>query len=49
MLFLLGVLPDDSMDHSFEDVFFWYYALHVFNQVVSVLGLVVFEVEDYQV
>ena len=49
MFFLLRVLPDDSVDHSLEDVFFRYYTLHVFNQVVSVLGLVVFEVVDDQV
>lgn len=37
------------MYHGFQDVFFWYHALHILDKVVSLSGLIVLEVVDHQV
>lgn len=37
------------MDNSFKDIFFWNNTLHVFDQIVSVIDLITFEVVDHQV
>lgn len=49
MLFLFRVLTNNGMDDSFEDVFLWNNALHVFNEIIGISSLIVFQVVDYQV
>ena len=49
VLLLLRVLPDHGMDHSLEDVLLGHYALHVLNQVVSVVDLIVLQIVDDEV
>lgn len=49
MLLLISVLPNDYMHNCFQDIFFWYYTLHVFDQVVCFVYIIVLEIIDYQV
>ena len=49
MLFLLCVLADDTMDNSFENLFLWNNTLHILNEVVGFVDLVIFKVVDHQV
>lgn len=49
MFFLLVVLTDDCMNHSLQNIFFRYYAFHIFDQIISICGLVVLEVVNNQV
>jgi hypothetical protein len=49
MLFLLAVLADDGVDHSFENIVFWNDTFHIFNQIVCISSLVILEIVDDQV
>ena len=49
MLFLVAVLANDGVDHSFEDIVLWNNALHILDQVISIGGLLILEVIDDQV
>lgn len=49
MFLLFGVLANDSMDDSLEDVLLWHDALHVLDQVVCISDLVVLQIENDQV
>jgi len=46
---LFIILSDHGMDHGLEDVLFGNNALHIFNQVVGFVGLVVLQVVDHEV
>ena len=37
------------MHHSFENVLFWQYTLHVFNQLVCLINLVILKVVNYEI
>ena len=49
MLFLFIVLANHSVDNSLQDIFFWYYAFHIFDQVVCIGSLIILEVVDNQI
>lgn len=49
MFLLLCVLSNDSVNNGLEDVLFWYNALHVFDEVVSIIDLIVLEIIDHKV
>lgn len=49
MVLRLGVLADDSVDDSLENVFFRQYTVHVFNQLVRFVDLIILEVVNDQV
>lgn len=49
MLFLLVVLTDNSMNDSLQDVFLWNHTFHIFDKVVSISGLIIFEVVNNQI
>lgn len=44
MVLLLCILSDDGMNDCLKDVFFWHDAFHIFNEVVSLGGLIVLQV-----
>jgi hypothetical protein len=49
VLFRFLILSDDGVYDSLEDVFFRDDAIHVFNKLVCLLGLIVFEVVNNEV
>jgi hypothetical protein len=49
VLFLLGVLSNNSMNHSLKDVFLWYNTFHVFNEVISIISLIILKIVDDQI
>ena len=49
MVFRISVLANYRVDNSFQDVLFRQHALHVLNQLVSLVNLVVFEVVDHEI
>ena len=49
MLFLLAVLTDDGVDHSFENIVFGNDTFHIFDEIVCISSLVILEIVDDQV
>jgi len=49
VILLIGVLADDGVDNSLENVFLWKDTFHVFDEVVSFVDLVVLQVVDDEV
>jgi len=49
MFFLLVLLADDGVHDRFEDVLFRDDAVHVLDQSISLINLVVLKIVDYQV
>lgn len=49
MLLLLRILTNDSMDDSLEDVLLWHDTLHIFDEIVSVVYLLIFEIVNHEI
>ena len=49
MILLVGLLANNSVDDGLQDVFLGQNALHVLNELVSLVDLVVLEVVDHKV
>jgi len=47
VVFLVLSLADDSMDYSLEDVLLWQNAVHILDQVVGLVHLLVLEIVDH--
>ena len=44
VILLLSILADDGVNDCLEDILFWHDALHIFNEVVCLSGLIVLQV-----
>jgi hypothetical protein len=49
MILLVGALTDDGVDDGLHDVLLRHDALHVFDEVVSLVDLLMLEVVDHEV
>jgi len=49
MFFLTFLLSKNKVDDSFENIFFGHNTFHIFHQVVSIILLPIFQVENYQI
>lgn len=49
MILLFCVLPNYRMHNCLQDIFLWYYALHVLDEVVSLSSLIVFQIVNHKV
>jgi hypothetical protein len=49
MLLLLGVLTDHGVDHCFEDILFRHNTLHILDEVISIVDLIIFKIVYHKV